>query len=323
MDMFWRFLTIVILILSCPVWSAQYTTAPKEKVEVKLSIYLADIFHIDDSKKSAFVKFFVSTKWKDQRLKGKYKKPTNIPLNEIWYPRIEIMSRKNLIPDTNKVVSVDKNGEVSRLVRFTGTISFRGAYGDFPFDSQELVFDFITPNKEVILKTGDFKSLRSRKFSIEGWVFGDGTFSAEDIDLGRHEAAIFKGLSMKIQGKRKSHFYMWKIFYPLTIILLIAGAIFGINPGQVPARISVTSVATLTLVAYDFIIANMVPTLSYLTVIDVFYFSSLALVFFAFSGAVITTYLGSKNMARAIKISHFLGGIYLMLIITLYIIVLK
>ncbi len=321
--MFWRFLTIFILIFSTPIWSVEYATAPKEKVTVKLAMYLADIFHIDDSQKSAQVKFFVRTEWKDKRLKGKYKKPTRIPINEIWHPRIEIMSRRNLTPDSNKVVTVDKDGNIKRLVRFTGTITFKARYEDFPFDHQTLVFDFITPNKEVVLEIGVFKALRTRLFSIEGWVFGDGTFVEEDVDLGRDEPFIFKGLVMRIRGERKSHFYLWKIFYPLTLILLIAGAIFGINPGQVPARISVTSVATLTLVAYDFVIAGMVPTLSYLTVIDIFYFSSLGLVFFAFSGAVITTYIGSKDMNLAIKISHTLGAIFIMLIIVLYIVVLK
>jgi hypothetical protein len=321
--MLWRFLTIAILIFSGPIWSANYATAPKKKVVVNLSIYLADVFFIDDSKKSADVKFFITTRWNDRRLKGKYKKATSIPINEIWHPRIELMSRKNLVPDTNKVVSIDPEGNVKRLVRYTGSISFKANYTDFPFDRQTLVFDFITPNKEVILKKGKSKTLRSKKFAIEGWVFDDGTFEKEDVDLGRGVPILFEGLVLRINGERKSTFYLLKIFYPLTIILLIAGSIFGINPAQIPARISVTTIATLTLVAYDFIIASMVPTLSYLTKIDVFYFSALSMVFFAFSGAVFTSHLGTKDIAKAVKLSHILGAIYLVLIIVLYIVVLR
>ncbi|RLA62680.1 MAG: hypothetical protein DRQ88_08830 [Epsilonproteobacteria bacterium] len=318
-----RLLIIAIFIFSGPLWSANYTTAPNKKVEVKLRIYLADVFQIDDSKKSAYVKFFVSTKWKDRRLKGKYKKPTSIHLNKIWHPRIELMSRKNLIADTHNLVTVDKNGLVSRLVRYTGTISFRADYSDFPFDKQILIFDFITPDKNVFLSIDDFKGLRNRNFSIEGWIFGDGAITEEEIDLGGDRPVLFKGLSMKIKSERKPHFYFWKIFYPLTIILMIAGSIFGIDPTQVAARISVTTISTLTLVAYDFIIAGMVPTLSYLTQIDIFYFSALSLVFLAFSGAVFTSFIGAKDKVLAIRISHILGAVYLLLIVILYIVVLK
>ena len=316
-----RILLLVFFLLGGPVNSAHYQTLPDKKVDVFIRVYVADIFQIDDSQKSANVKFFVNITWKDKRLKGKFKKLTTIPLDDIWHPRIEIMTRKNLVPDSNKVVNVDRDGTVSRLIRYTGTISFKADYKNFPFDHQILDINFITNRKEVHLKVKDFDALRTKKFSIEGWVFDDGTFVEEKIDLGRSVPVLYDGVSLKLNGKRKPEFYLWKVFYPLTIILLIAGAIFGINPGQVPARISVTTVATLTLVAYDFIIANMVPTLSYLTLIDVFYFSSLGLVFYAFSGAVVTTYMGSKNIDLAVKISHILGVIYLLLIVVLYIIV--
>jgi len=311
------------LALSSNAFSSQYLSAPDDNVEVEVSIYLADIFNINDSTKSAHVKFYLTAEWFDKRLKGKYKESSTLPVSEIWHPRIEILTRKSLVADTQNKVEITPDGKVIYLLRYIGDISFIADYRNFPFDTQKIDLEIVAARKKITLKIREIGSLRAENFSIDGWEFGEGTYGKKDIAIGNAKQMIFKGLSLEIIGKRLSKFYLWKVFYPLSIILLLAGAVFGIPPSQAPARISVPMLATLALVAYDFVIAGMVPKLSYTTSIDIFYNCSLALVFMAFSCAIITNKIAETKMELALRISLFTGIAYILSVIILLIVIIE
>jgi hypothetical protein len=99
---------------------------------------------------------------------------------------------------------------------------------------------------------------------------------------------------------------VWRVIGPLTFIVLMSWAVFWIDPGSFGVQIGLASTSILTLVAFLFSLNNVLPPLSYLTRMDVFLFSSLALAFLAFGEAIMTAVLkGRGREGRALRVDRW------------------
>ena len=85
-----------------------------------------------------------------------------------------------------------------------------------------------------------------------------------------------KYLSLKsiCQVRRKSRYYIWKVFLPLIVMVAIAYSAFWIKIGDYYTQISITLTAILTEIAFLFAISSSLPKVPYLTFIDAFFLVS-------------------------------------------------
>ena len=75
---------------------------------------------------------------------------------------------------------------------------------------------------------------------------------------------------MYIDIKRLTSYYIYKIILPIIFILTISWSVFWIRGSQLEAKVNVTIVCLLSLIAYNFIIDEDIPKLPYLTFMDTF-----------------------------------------------------
>ena len=71
--------------------------------------------------------------------------------------------------------------------------------------------------------------------------------------------------------------------------------VFWIDPSQVGSQISVSVTAMLTLIAYQFLLGNLLPKVPYLTKLDFFLCGSTFLVFAALVEVVLTSHLATTD----------------------------
>ena len=76
------------------------------------------------------------------------------------------------------------------------------------------------------------------------------------------------GFSLKIELERKFGYYIFKVIFPIILILLICWASVWIDPKELESRLTITIVCLLSLIAYNFVIDSELPKLEYLTVLD-------------------------------------------------------
>ena len=81
-----------------------------------------------------------------------------------------------------------------------------------------------------------------------------------------------------------------------TMIVLMAGTVFWLDPSIIPTRMSVVVTTMLTLIAYRFMLANHVPRLPYLTRLDWFMLGATVLVICTLFTMAGTSYLVSRGM---------------------------
>ena len=65
---------------------------------------------------------------------------------------------------------------------------------------------------------------------------------------------------------------------PLSIVVFMSWAVFWIDPAVAPARISLSATAVLTVFAYQFVLSNLLPRVSYLTRLDRYFVGAAILV---------------------------------------------
>ena len=68
--------------------------------------------------------------------------------------------------------------------------------------------------------------------------------------------------------ERKHSYYLYKVILPIILILSVCWLVVWIDPKELEARLTVTIVCLLSLIAYNFVIDSELPKLEYLTVLD-------------------------------------------------------
>ncbi|MDB9832083.1 hypothetical protein OAC19_03290, partial [Candidatus Pelagibacter sp.] len=89
------------------------------------------------------------------------------------------------------------------------------------------------------------------------------TFSQKD-----KESKYINLLSIEIVVKRHWEQYLFKIIIPVFLILSVAWFVLWIPTREFEARLTTSMVALLSLIAYNFVFADDVPKLNYLTALD-------------------------------------------------------
>ena len=171
---------------------------------------------------------------------------------------------------------------------------------DFPFDRHTLAIEVETVYSSVdevrLLPLEELSGMADR-LSITGWEIGVPTVTVETQRAPRLQIdrSVFR---FAVELRRESYFYVWKAIAPLTLIIFMSWAVFWIDPQQI-ARIGLSATAILTLIAYQFAFAGLLPRVSYLTRADRFTLISSILVFLAMVEAVTASRLTRQGREEA------------------------
>ncbi len=113
------------------------------------------------------------------------------------------------------------------------------------------------------------------------------------------------GFVFEFDAKRYGRYYLWQVIVPLVFIVIMSWGAFYIDPINAGAQIGVATSSMLTLIAYRFMLGNLIPRLPYMTRLDYFTLGSTTVVFLTLLEVFITTNLalkGNEKIAR--KIDH-------------------
>jgi hypothetical protein len=321
---------LLLFIISSKLYGSDIQTRPNEQdgpTPITISIYVIDIEAIDNVRQNFTSDFLVIVKWKDERLAGNAQK---VDLNDIWWPNTTILNGRNLSLSLPKQAEIDKDGNVMYKQRFYGHLACHFDLRKFPFDKQKLPISIITLGNtpETINITFDYDdSGNVSDFTNSDWEISDGHGST-DIFVTYTSGKSKKAFKLPIANfefvaKRDVFFYIWKVIVPLLIIVMMSWAVFYIDPSQVSPQIGLGATSILTLIAFLFSLGKILPPIAYLTKIDFFVYSALALVFLAFAEAVTTikiTNEGNIKKARKIdRISRWLfPSVFIVILILFY-----
>ncbi len=267
--------------------------------EVRIEGVLLDVDEISGADQNFIANFYYSAAWMDERLAHDGPGDLAFTLGEVWHPDLQLVNQQKVFPSFPEIVKIAPDGEVTYRQRVWGPFSQPMELQEFPFDRQSFEIRMVasgwTPEEVRFVQNQERDSGLSPNFSQPDWEVLGGNLDLTPYRTfeGNEPDASF---AIVFDAERRKGFYIWKIIFPLVLIVAMSWIVFWIDPDQSGTQIGVSMTSMLTLIAYRFMVGNLLPDLSYLTRLDEFILGSTVLVFASLVQAVATV-----NLARAGK----------------------
>jgi len=267
---------------------------------IEVAFYLIDLMRVIDLDGAFEADLFTVASWKDPRLRGE--RVRVVPTDEVWMPNMVAFNERDVSSRLPKVVEIQPDGTVTFRQRLMGTFASLLDLRRFPMDSHTLEVKFVvygnTVEEVILVESTTIPSGRSPELSIADWEIGE-------LEI---RAAAFtpvpgferSSLVVRLGARRFVGYYAVQILVPLILIVAMSWIPFWVEPGMVNVRSRVSVTTVLTLIAYRFMIGELVPKLPYLTRIDELLLGSTVLVAAAMICTVIGGFLVSRDRAAAV-----------------------
>jgi len=280
-----------------------------QPLELEATLILLDLSKIDGADQSFTADVFLMLRWKDERLAAEVEGPRRLKVDEVWNPRVQIINQRRVWTTFPEVVDVQPDGTVIYRQRYYGNFAAPVNLRDFPLDRHSFSVRLVTPGYGAedirIIRIAEFLGEgRSPNLSISDWTIGafQTRFEPWEITPGSRSLASFVGV---FEARRRIGYWVGKAFFSVAIIVFMSWIVFWIDPRHVGPRISVAVTSMLTLVAYRFLLGQLLPPVSYLTRLDHFLLGSTLLVFITLTQVAVTSALsGEDHLERAAALNR-------------------
>jgi len=259
----------------------------KGPVEVTVSFELRDVDHIDDEAETIEFTGVLKLSWNDPRqafdpiTEGTEEKiyQGNFQFNEVfsgWFPQLILVNESGLFEKHGVLLRVRSDGSLSLFETVNAVAKIDLDLRRYPIDQQrlEVVFHVLGfHSKEIVLRLepeyndGDlnideiFKMPQWRLTGVKSLI---GTRNTPLIGKG----ATASTFTVSIDLQRSSFFVLRLVIVPLIIIVMLSWSVFWMDKSSLGDRISVSFIGILTAVTYQVILSEILPRISYFTLIN-------------------------------------------------------
>jgi len=113
------------------------------------------------------------------------------------------------------------------------------------------------------------------------------------------EGREIPGCALTFIAKRQFDYYLWNVIIPLVLITMMFWVPFWLGEDQIGTRVGVATSSILTLIAYRFVLSDLLPRLPYMTRMDYFTVGSTVLVLLALIVVLGTSFLMRRQRPKA------------------------
>ncbi len=195
--------------------------------------------------------------------------------------------------------------------RVRGTLRGEFPLQRFPFDEQTLAVVLELPAHEGELVPDLAGSGMRERFSVTGWLYepvfvprtAKGTYRS-DLGSVAHEGkpTQVNRVAFEVKVRRPLLMAATKLFLPLLVILLVALTALMVHPRWLDVRSGVGVTALLACFAFQFSVADTMPSVSYMTIADTLFLVAYALTAVLLLVSVVAAWLHDRNKHRTWQI---------------------
>ena len=181
---------------------------------------------------------------------------------EAW-PVTTLYNQQGRRDEQGYTIVVTPDGHAIATVRFTATFQAPDFnFRLFPFDKQVFHIRARSSFPEEFFVYTDLPGYSDlgTQLGEEEWMITDWETSIDTSD----DRSLF---NFTFHGKRHIDYYLYRIFLPLLIIILVSWAIFFLRNYE--KRVDAAAANLLLLIAFNFTISGNLPKLGYLTLMDI------------------------------------------------------
>ena len=255
-------------------------------VVVRAAFYLQDINEIDEEAETFEFTGILTLTWQDRRQAFDPKEAQTeekiyqggYQFNELspaWYPQVILANESGLFEKHSVLLRVKPDG-TSKLVETVNAVAEVNLdLRRCPFDSQQLeaVFEVLGFDRsEVILEAESVPPLTgSQKTKTPQWILTNLTFSTRERTVPyAGSKSTSSSFVLTTDVRRQSFFLVRLVVFPLLLIVMLSWSVFWMDRASLGDRISLSFIGILTAVAYQTVVSDILPHISYMTLIHGF-----------------------------------------------------
>ncbi|ESN93036.1 hypothetical protein HELRODRAFT_189657 [Helobdella robusta] len=285
----------------------------KEKVTIYVKTVFLKVGEIDTLRDRFAADAFVQAKWREPALDGKQNLPTSeIDWSNYWSPKLSI---DNVFGDPKETVwhtvLFDSRGTamICQKRRVNGSFLEYMELNQFPFDTQDLTVSLTTdlsdkevefvedPNDRCALNVESF--VDEQEWKLHKMIH---TWTRTREEAFKSIQCLHPVFSAACKASRRPEFFIWNILIVMFLICSLSFATFAVGVGLPQNRLQLSFILLLTTVSFKFVVNQSLPMISYLTYLDKYILSSMAILCcICVWHAVVTAIQNSINETTAIS----------------------
>lgn len=251
----------------------------EEKVKVEVKCTFMKINDIDTVDQQFEAEIFIQAKWEDPLLDGLPVK--DFDSKTMWNPRLVILNLDGDFAINRKSFSIVRDDPaydhtlVVNLWRFKGLFKENLELENFPLDVQDLTISISTERSneeiELIEDQRALSYVNTKAFmDAQEWSLYEHVETYRDNTTVEYASAtIHPIIHAQCRVCRKVGYFIWNIIFIVFLIIGLTFATFAIEPDSAD-RLAVTITLFLTAVAFKLVVKQSLPTISYLTSLDLY-----------------------------------------------------
>ena len=196
-------------------------------------------------------------------------------ISPAWFPQVVLVNESGLYEKHGVVLRARADGTTTLVQTVNAVAKAEFGMRRFPFDRQRLeaVFEVLGFDKgEVLLEVDpEAADFTNEPIRIPQW-----TLTGIDMST-RERPACYAGrrgvasaFVVSVEAQRQSFFIVRLVMIPLAVIVLLSFSVFWMDRSSLGDRINVSFIGILTAVAYQFIVSDIQPHISYFTLMNGF-----------------------------------------------------
>ena len=297
-----RIPVIAILILTGITLNAQsfdrqyfgYISPPDTLVEVDANLYINKIYNVNSVEETYQIDGYLEFEWLDERLSFdpqtaerplifENDKAADLIKSDVWVPAFEFVNIQGEQDTQHFQVSIQPDGTVTYEERFFGVFHTEMNFKKFPFDYKKFVVeiepfsydqDFLKFNTlalfpDITDSCNALDTTLGKDWNLTGTNVHTDTsppYGQPDALSAGDESGIYSKAVFEVHAKRISGYFIWQVLLPLFLIILASFTIFWIR--DFGTQIGIGFSLMLTVVAFNFYSASILPRLPYNTFIE-------------------------------------------------------
>lgn len=325
---------ILLLIQMSPAVAGVVETTPsvaavdsiKRPEVVKVGIYLLSVYDLSHGADSYLLDFYMWFKWKG----------ATDPTKTFEFVNMVDNSSAN-IERIGEEPDVLKDGSKYQIFRVEGRFVEPSSFHDYPFDVQQLTLeieDSTRSSEDVIYEIDTANSRIDSEVRIPGFdlvgMNSESKLKSYSSTLGSDiDSPIYSRANFKLTVERPPSVFYWKLFLPLSFILIAALAALILPPEDIDSRSALIGGGLLTTVFLQKTYSDLLPDIDYLVLMDKIYILGYLAIVLALV-RVVYSYIKVRKLGEPAEASIligdralFVGMIVLFFLATTFLVILR
>ena len=256
---------------------------------VRASFQLRDLNDVDEEAETFEFEGVLTLSWRDERqafdpaalgvdekiYQGDYQ------FNEVfdgWFPQVILVNESGLYENSGVLLRVQPDGRLTLVATLNAAVETDLDLRRHPFDRQrvEAIFEVLGFDEtEVELQaepsTSGASASPPSSVNLPQWKITDVQTFIRDRRASHHgESGVASTFVLSVELERQSFFMLRLVVLPLVLVVMLSWSVFWMDRSSLGDRLSVSFIGILTAVAYQIVVSEILPQISYVTLMNGF-----------------------------------------------------